>query len=84
MATQDQRPLSEALSPSAALLKMITDYWASQAVSTAARLGIADVLRDGPKSSEELAPAVGADARALYRLLRALTSVGVFVEDEDS
>jgi SAM-dependent methyltransferase len=63
---------------------MITGSWVSQAVSAAARLGIADVLRDGPKSSEELAPAVGADARALYRLLRALTSVGVFVEDEDS
>jgi ubiquinone/menaquinone biosynthesis C-methylase UbiE len=67
-----------------ALLQMITDSWVSQAVAAAARLGIADGLRDGPKSSEELAPAVGADARALYRLLRALTSVGVFVEDEDS
>jgi hypothetical protein len=84
MATQDQRPLSEALPPAGALLKMITDYWVSQAVSTAAQLGIADLLKDGPKRSEELAPAVGADARALYRLLRALTSVGVFVEDEDS
>jgi hypothetical protein len=84
MATQEQHPLSDALPPSATLLKMITDYWVSQAVSTAAQLGIADFLRDGPKSSEELAPAVGADARALYRLLRALTSVGVFVEDEDS
>jgi hypothetical protein len=84
MATEDQRHLSDALPPSAALLKMITDYWVSQAVSTAAQLGIADFLKDGPKRSEELAPAVGADARALYRLLRALTSVGVFVEDEDS
>lgn len=84
MATQDQRPLSEALPPAAALVQMITGSWVSHAVSAAARLGVADVLKDGPKSSEELAPAVGVDARALYRLLRALTSVGLFVEDEDS
>jgi hypothetical protein len=82
MTTQDQRPLPDALSPSAALLQIITGYWASQAVAAAAQLGIADFLKDEPKSSEDLAPVVGADARALYRLLRALTSLGVCVEDE--
>ena len=84
MATQDQRSLSEALPPPVALVQMITGSWISHAVSAAARLGIADGLKDGPKSSDELAPAVGADAQALYRLLRALTSIGLFVEDEDS
>src|SRR5262245_16421112 len=62
---------------------MMTGYWVSQAIHVAAKLGLADVLQDGPKSSEELARAVGADPRALYRLLRALASVGVFSEDEE-
>jgi hypothetical protein len=62
---------------------MMTGYWVSQAIHVAAKLGLADVLQDGPKSSEELARAVGADPRALYRLLRALASVGVFSETEE-
>jgi hypothetical protein len=61
----------------------MTGYWVSQAIHVAAKLGIADLLQDGPKSSEELARAVGTDPRALYRLLRALASVAVFSEDEE-
>jgi hypothetical protein len=82
MATHDQRPVSEALPPAAALVQLITGSWISYALSAVARLGIADVLKDGAKSSEELALVVRADARMLYRLLRALSSVGVVVEDE--
>ena len=51
--------------------------------SVAAKLGIADLLKDGPKSSDELAQATGTHGRSLYRLLRALASVGVFAEAED-
>jgi hypothetical protein len=47
-----------------------------------AKLGIADLLRDGPQGSDVLARATGTDARALYRVLRTLASVGVLVEDE--
>ncbi len=43
---------------------------------------IADALRNGAKTCEELAPSVGANPRALYRLLRALASQGVFEEDD--
>jgi SAM-dependent methyltransferase len=39
-------------------------------------------LRDGPQDSDVLAQATGTDARALYRVLRTLASVGVLVEDE--
>jgi hypothetical protein len=63
---------------------MMTGYWISQAIHVAAKLGLADLLQDEPKSSEELARAAGADPRALYRLLRALASVGVFSEDEEN
>jgi SAM-dependent methyltransferase len=47
-----------------------------------AKLGIADLLRDGPQGSDVLAQATGTNARALYRVLRTLASVGVLVEDE--
>jgi len=61
----------------------MTGYRAMQALYVAARLGIADLLKDGARGSEELARATGADARALHRLLRALASLGVFGEDAD-
>lgn len=65
------------------LIHMLFGYMISQAISTAAQLGVADQLKDEPRSVAELAPAVGAQPRALYRLLRALASVGVFSEDPD-
>ena len=42
----------------------------------------ADHLKDGPKSVEELAEATSTNADALYRLLRALASQGVFAKGE--
>jgi len=46
-------------------------------VYVAAKLGVADALRDGPKSCDEIAIATGAPPRSLARLLRALCSLGV-------
>jgi hypothetical protein len=48
----------------------------------AAQLNLADHLADGPKTAAELAVPTGADAPALYRLLRTLASIGIFSEDE--
>src|SRR5260370_19399737 len=45
-------------------------------------LGIADLLADGPKSSDELAHVTGSHARTLYRVLRTLVAAGVFAEDK--
>ena len=64
-------------------MNLTTGHWILQALFVAAKLGIADLLGDGPKSSAALAQAAGADARTLYRLLRALASVGVFAEDSN-
>jgi O-methyltransferase domain len=50
------------------------------ALSLVAELGIADLLKDGPRSSEELAQATFTHQRALYRVLRVLSMVGVFTE----
>lgn len=83
MTTQEQPEQASELSPSQALLQMTAGYWISQAIYVAAKLGIADLLRERPRSSEELAQATRAHPQALYRLLRALASVEVFRESED-
>jgi hypothetical protein len=57
---------------------MMTGYWISKAIYVAAKLGIADLLADGPHSAEELAAATETQAGALSRVLRALASVGIF------
>ena len=66
--------------PAAQILQLATGYWLSRALYIAAHLGIADLLKDGPKSASELAAATATNADALYRILRALASVGVFAE----
>jgi SAM-dependent methyltransferase len=57
---------------------MATGYWVSQAIYVAAKLGIADLLKDGPQSCVALAASTGSDAPSLFRLMRALSSVGIF------
>jgi hypothetical protein len=60
---------------------MLQGFWVSRAICVVAELGIADLLKDGPMKSEVLALAAGAHAPSVFRLMRALASVGVFVED---
>ncbi|MEE8400970.1 MAG: methyltransferase dimerization domain-containing protein [Candidatus Hydrothermarchaeaceae archaeon] len=64
--------------PPMALIQMITGYWPSRLIYVAAKLGVPDLLKDGPKDVEELARATGADEQALYRVMRGLASLGVF------
>jgi hypothetical protein len=68
--------------PSAAMLRMIAGFRVSRAIYIAAKLGLADLLKDGSKHTEELAEATGTHAPSLYRVMRALASVGVFAEKE--
>ena len=70
------------ISPSAAMRQITTGFWVSRATYVAAKLGIADLLKDGPKSSEELAQLTDTHAPSLYRVIRALASVGIFGQDE--
>ena len=55
----------------------------TQAVYVAAKLGIADQLSLGPRTAEDLAQRVSADAAMLRRVLRFLVFNGVFVENAD-
>jgi hypothetical protein len=65
------------------MLGMISGFWVSRVIYVAAQLGIADLLSDGARTCDELANATGTHAPSLYRVLRALISVGVLAEDEE-
>jgi SAM-dependent methyltransferase len=79
--TERNQPGSADVPPSVAMLKMISGFWISRAIYIAAKLGIADHMRDVHKTADELAAATGTHAPSLYRVLRALASVDVFAED---
>jgi hypothetical protein len=78
-----QQPAAAATAaPASDLLRLIFGAWPAQAIAVAAQLGIADLLADGPRPCSDLAVATQCQKEALYRLMRALASVGVFAEDE--
>src|SRR5688500_3275553 len=54
---------------------------AVQAIHVAAKLSLADLLAGGPTTVAELAEATKTDRASLGRLLRALSSLGIFTED---
>ena len=62
------------------LVEMAMAYSRSCVLCAAARLGVADALGDDVRSVGFLAGKCQADADALYRLLRALASIGVTEE----
>ncbi|HEX4951550.1 MAG TPA: methyltransferase [Blastocatellia bacterium] len=73
---------AQALPPEAVLTQMAFGPLLSQSLSVAAKLGIADLLAEKPKAVADLAAATKTNEQALYRVLRALASVGVFTETE--
>jgi hypothetical protein len=68
--------------PEALLLDLAQGYMVSKALQAAAETGIADLLIDSPKTAEALAQLSGTDPSALFRLLRALASRGIFRQNE--
>jgi hypothetical protein len=71
------------LPPPFALFRMVTGFYLSRAIHVAAKLGIADLLADGPRGHEDLAAATHTHAPSLRRVLRLLASAGVFSEEAD-
>lgn len=68
------------LPPAAQLSQMLTGCLLTQAVYAAAKFNLADHLAGGPQSIDQLAVKSGANASALSRLLRTLSSAGIFSE----
>lgn len=65
---------------SLSLLEMIKGYQITQIIYAGTKLGIPDLLKNEPVHKDELAKLIGADANSLYRLLRALASLGICAE----
>jgi hypothetical protein len=68
--------------PHLQMMQLATGHFRAQAIFVATKLGIADHLKNGAQTCAQLARSTSTPPRALYRLLRALASIGVFVEEE--
>jgi hypothetical protein len=66
-----------------AMSELIGSFFIPPILRAACKLGIADALASGPKTLSELAQATGGKEDGLYRLMRALISVGVFARRSD-
>jgi hypothetical protein len=64
----------------AEMFQVAVGYWLSKALFCAAKSDIPDQLEAGPKPVDELASAAAVDSENLYRVLRALASIGIFEE----
>jgi hypothetical protein len=60
-----------------ALIQLSTGFILARAVYAAAKLGIADLLDEGPRRATELAEKPGVNADALFRIKRLLASAGI-------
>lgn len=68
--------------PQAVLGQIINGYWASFSVIAAAQLGVADAVGPEPTDVDAIAAKTASDPDSLYRLMRALCSLGIFAETE--
>ncbi len=71
------------VSPQVTLYQLATGHYLSHALYLAAKLGISDLLKDGPQDSKQLAEATAMHAPSLNRVMRLLASAGVFEEQEN-
>jgi len=67
--------------PPIQMLQLISGFWIARCVYVLAKLGIADLIKDEPKTVDELAAATSTHAPSLFRVLRALASVGVITQN---
>ena len=69
--------------PQETMLSLISGFWIARSIYLAAQIGVVDAFDDQPKPIAQLAAATNTEPRSLYRLLRALASVGIFSEVSD-
>jgi hypothetical protein len=66
---QNKIPGATQAPPHLAMRQLISGFWASRAIYVAAKLAIADLVKDRPRTAAELAQATGTHAPSLYRVL---------------
>jgi hypothetical protein len=76
-------PRLPGLAPMSDAAAVVFDVFRARAICTAAELGVADLLAEGPRSIESLAEAAEARPHELGRLMRFLASQGFFEEDDE-
>ncbi|NEP84449.1 MAG: hypothetical protein F6K39_43865 [Okeania sp. SIO3B3] len=64
----------------AALVQLMQGMAVSQSLYVVAKLGLADLLKEGPQHCDDLAATTNTHSDTLYRLLRALAGINVFTE----
>jgi hypothetical protein len=62
---------------------LLATAWITHAIHAAASLGIADVVAEGPRTCDDIAATVTADAVSVDRLLRGLVTLGLFEQTHD-
>lgn len=72
--------MAKKISPHEMMRNLAIGYWVARLIHVAAKLRLADLLRKGPQPLEDLATAASVQPEPLYRILRALASVGIFTE----
>lgn len=75
---------NQQIPPPVQMMQMITGFWTACCVYAAAKLDIADHLHNGPKTADQLAEQTRCDSASLYRVLRALSSTGIFKENNQN
>jgi hypothetical protein len=66
--------------PNVVLWEMVHNFWLAAGIGVVAELGIADLLKEGTHTVDELAELTGTDRGALYRVMRMLATQGIFKE----
>ena len=67
-------------SPFENIFAIIRGFWESRALAIAAELELADLLASGPVPMDVLADRTKTHSRSLFRVMRALESIGVFTQ----
>ncbi len=68
--------------PRSKLFGLVSGYMITQAIGAVIRLGVPELVSERPRSSGDLASALGTDPGALRRVLRTLCSLGIFIETD--
>ena len=69
--------------PQAAILRITGQLLPARCIAIAAELGLADKLAGKPQRAEELAESCGIHAPSLFRMMRFLASIGIFLQEDN-
>src|SRR6187431_1176201 len=75
------QPQSTAVPPQQIMMNYLLGIPICYMIGAAAQIGIPSLLADGARTAEQVAQVTGTAAEATYRLMRALSALGILSED---